>query len=93
MRNTAGINGKTVPSGRHTLSRFHPGNRAEVLIEQTFQPTYPDRGWKNRGPREPSQPTLPYQHMENFTENLEASKARSRKPGSYEETLKVMYTR
>ena len=47
--NTAGINDKTMPSGRHILSRFHPGDRAEVLMGQKFQPAYRDRGWKNRG--------------------------------------------
>ena len=26
----------------------HPGNQAEVLIWQNFQPAYRDLGWKNR---------------------------------------------
>ena len=34
VKNTAGINGKTIPSGPQISSRFHPGNRAEVLIGQ-----------------------------------------------------------
>ena len=49
VKNTAGINGKTIPSGPQISSRFHPGNRAEVLIGQKCQPAYRDRGWKNRG--------------------------------------------
>ena len=49
VKNTAGISGKTIPSGPQISSRFHPGNRAEVLIGQKFQPAYRDRGWKNRG--------------------------------------------
>ena len=49
VKNTASINVKTMPSGRQILSRFHPSNRAEVLIGQKFQPAYRDRGWKNRG--------------------------------------------
>ena len=47
VKNTAGISGKTMPP--QISSRFHPGNRAEVLIGQKFQPAYRDRGWKNRG--------------------------------------------
>ena len=47
VKNTAGISGKTMLP--QISSRFHPGNRAEVLIGQKFQPAYRDRGWKNRG--------------------------------------------
>ena len=47
VKNTAGISDKTMPP--QISSRFHPGNRAEVLIGQKFQPAYRDRGWKNRG--------------------------------------------
>ena len=49
VKNTADISGKTMPSRPQISSRFHPGNRAEVLIGQKFQPAYRDRGWKNRG--------------------------------------------
>ena len=27
---------------------IHPGNRAEMLIRQNFQPAYRDLGWKNQ---------------------------------------------
>ena len=49
----------------------HPGNRDEVFIWQNFQPAYRDLGWKKPRSREPSQPALSYEHIENFTKDLE----------------------
>ena len=46
----------------------HPGKRDEVFIWQNFQHAYRDLGWKNR---EPSQPAISYEHIENFTKDLE----------------------
>ena len=53
----------------------HPGKRDEVFIWQNFQPAY--RDWKDRNrlerprSREPSQPAHSYEHIENFTKDLE----------------------
>ena len=44
---------------------IYPCNRAVVFIWQNFQPAYLSRS------REPSQPSLSYEHIENFTKDLE----------------------
>ena len=49
---------------------LHPGNRDEVFIWQNFQPAYRKRLKKART-REPSQPALSYERIENFTKDLE----------------------
>ena len=41
--------------------------------------------------REPSQPALSYEHIEKFCKGFR-DKARSRKPGSYEEALSTELT-
>ena len=52
---------------------IHQGNRAEMFMSENFQPAYRDPGWKNRArSREPSKPALSYEHIENFTKDLEA---------------------
>ena len=65
-------------------SAVHPGNRDEVFIWQNFQPAYRDLGWKKRylGNR-----ASPYEHIENFTKDLEVRQDLGN-PGSYEEALR-----
>ena len=44
-----------------------------MFRSENFQPAYRDPGWKNRArSREPSKPALSYEHIENFTKDLEA---------------------
>ena len=92
MENTAG-NARRCHPDRRIHPAVHPGNRDDVFIWQNFQPAYRDLGWKKPRSREPSQPALSYEHIENFYKGFRGE-ARSRKPsqpgqpGSYEEALK-----
>ena len=57
-------------------AKIHPavlsGNWAEVrFIWQNLQPSYRDLGWKNRDLGNGTSPPLSYEHVENFTKDLE----------------------
>ena len=61
--------------GRQNSSRFHPGNRAEVLIWPKIFKWHSTRSrLEKRRSREPSQPALSYEHIENFIKDLEVSR-------------------
>ena len=62
--------------GRQNSSRFHPGNRAEVFIwPKNFRTLTDARSrLEKRRSREPSQPALSYEHIENFIKDLEVSR-------------------
>ena len=59
--------------GRQNSSRFHPGKRAEVFIWPKNLRTLTDARSRleKRRSREPSQPALSYEHIENFIKDLE----------------------
>ena len=73
MENTAG-NARRCRIHSKNSFRFHPGNRVEVFIWQNFQPAYrslPRSQLEKPRSREPSQPALKYEHIENFTKDSE----------------------
>ena len=53
---------KTRPS-RHALPCFHPGNWAEVFIQQNFPARFLRSWLENLRSQEPSQPILSYEHI------------------------------
>ena len=62
MESTAS-NARRLHPGRQNPSRFHPGNRAEVFMAKFSAPLPRSR--------EPSQPALSCERIENFTKDLE----------------------
>ena len=56
----------------HALLRIiHPGNRDEVFIWQNFPAPLPRSRLEKQKSRYPSQDALSYEHIENFTKDLE----------------------
>ena len=49
----------------------HPGNRDEVFTWQNFSARLPRSRLEKPRSREPSQPALSHEHIENFTKDLE----------------------
>ena len=87
VKNSAG-NARLRHPGRQNSSRFHPGNRAEVFIWQNLQPAYWDPGWKNRDLGNRASPPSHTNNTSNWFYKGFRGKARSRKQGSCEETLR-----
>ena len=52
-------------------ARVHPGNRAELHIWQNFSACLPRSRLEKPRSREPTQPALSYEHIENITKDLE----------------------
>ena len=58
-------------SAQALLGKIRPGNGDEVLMWQNFPARLPRYQFEKPRSRESSQPTLSYEHIENFIKDLE----------------------